>query len=86
MACAHNPGTCPSAKYRRIAARRGPQKASVAVQHAMLIATWNTGTNGAFCDDPGAGHLTRLNPDRARNRALRQLHAMGCHVTLERAS
>ncbi len=86
MACAHNPGTCPSAKYRRIAARRGPQKASVAVQHAMLIATWNTGTNGAFCDDPGAGHLTRLNPGRARNRALRQLHAMGCHVTLERAS
>jgi len=86
MACAQNPGTCPGAKYRRIAARRGPQKASVAVQHAMLIAIWNTGTNGAFCDDPGAGHLTRLNPDRARNRALRQLHAMGCHVTLERAS
>jgi transposase len=86
MACAQNPGTYLGAKYRRIATRRGPQKANVAVQHAMLIAIWNMGTNGAFYDDPGADHFTRLNPDRARNRALRQLQAMGYHVTLERAS
>jgi transposase len=86
MACAQNPGTYLGAKYRRIATRRGPQKANVAVQHAMLIAIWNMGTNGTFYHDPGGDYFTRLNPDRARNRALHQLQAMGYHVTLERAS
>jgi hypothetical protein len=47
LACAQNPGTCLGAKYRRIASRRGPQKASVAVQHAMLIAIWHMGTDSA---------------------------------------
>ena len=86
MACAQNPGTCHGAKYRRIAARRGPQKANVAVQHAILTAIWNMAANGAFHDDPGGDYFTRLNPERARNRALRQLQATGYHVTLERAS
>lgn len=86
MACAQNPGTFLGAKYRRIAARRGPQKANVAVQRAMLTAIWHMGTNGTFYDDPGAGYFTRLNPERARNRAIRQLQDMGYHVTLEQAS
>ena len=86
MACAQNPATYLGAKYRRIATRRGPQKANVAVQHAMLTAIWHMATNGAFYDDPGADYFTRLNPDRARNRAIHQLQAMGYHVTLEKAS
>ena len=57
------PGHLPGAKYRRIAARRGPQKANVAVQHAMLVAIWNMVTNGTFYDDPGDDYFTRLNPD-----------------------
>jgi transposase len=54
MACSRATGTYLAAKYRRIATRRGPQKANVAVQHAMLVAIWNMGTTGAFYDDPGA--------------------------------
>ena len=86
MACAQPPRTYLGAKYRRIAARRGAQKANVAVQHAMLTAIWHMGTTGSFYDDPGAGYFTRLNPERARTRAIRQLQAMGYHVTLEQAS
>ena len=41
MSAARSRGTYLSAKYRRIAARRGPVKAIVAVEHAMLIAIWN---------------------------------------------
>ena len=41
MSCAQHPGTYFGAKYRRIATRRGPQKANVAIQHAMLIAIWH---------------------------------------------
>ena len=86
MACAQNPGTYLGAKYRRIATRRGPQKANVAVQHAMLTAIWHMGTTGSFYEDPGGDYFTRLNPERARTRAIRQLQAMGYHVTLEQAS
>ncbi len=63
-----------------------PQKAIVAIQHAILIAIWHMGTTGALYDDPGADYFTRLHPDRAKNRAIHQLEAMGYHVTLTHAS
>jgi class 3 adenylate cyclase len=36
--------------------------------------------------DPGDDYFTRLNPQRARTNAVRQLEAMGYHVTLDQAS
>ena len=86
MACSQNPRTYYGARYRRIATRRGPQKANVAIQHSMLVAIWHMGTTGEVYDDPGAEFFTRLNPDRARKRAVHQLEAMGYHVTLDHAS
>jgi len=85
MACAQNPGTYLGARYRRIAARRGPAKANVAIQRSMLIAMWHMGRTGTLYDDPGAEFFTRLHPERAKNRALHQLEAMGYKVTLNRA-
>ena len=86
MACAQNPRTYLGARYRRIAARRGPQKANVAIQHSMLVAIWHMATNGCLYDDPGADYFTRLNPARAKKRAIHQLEAMGYEVTLSNAS
>ena len=86
MSCAQHPGTYLNAKYRRIATRRGPQKANVAIQHAMLVAIWNMGTNGTLYDDLGADYFTRLNPERARTRAVRQLESLDYAVTLATAS
>ena len=86
MACAQNPATYLGARYRRIASRRGPQKANVAIQHSMLIAIWHMGTNGCLYDDPGADYFTRLHPDRAKKRAIHQLEAMGYHVALTHTS
>ncbi len=40
MSVANTHNTYLSAKYRRIAARRGPKKALVAVEHAILTAVW----------------------------------------------
>ena len=71
-----------SAKYRRIASRRGPIKAVVALEHAMLIAIWNMLTTGTTYCDLGGDYYTRLNSDKARNRALDQLRKMGYEVTL----
>jgi transposase len=86
MACSQNPRTYFGARYRRIASRRGPQKANVAIQHSMLVAIWNMGSTGTLYEDPGADFFTRLHPDRAKKRALSQLEAMGYKVTLDRAS
>jgi transposase len=84
MACAQNQGTYLGARYRRIASRRGPMKANVAIQRSMLIAIWHMGRDGTLYDDPGADFFTRLHPERAKTRALHQLQAMGYQVTLER--
>jgi transposase len=86
MACSQNPTSYLGARYRRIASRRGPQKANVAIQRSMLTAIWYMGTTGAFYEDPGAEFFTRLHPDRAKKRAIAQLEAMGYTVTLAQAS
>lgn len=86
MWAAQNPHTFIGARYRRIAARRGPQRANVAVQHTLLTAIWNMGTTGTLYEDLGGDYSSRLNPERTRTRAIRQLEAMGYRVTLDHAS
>lgn len=86
MWAAQNPQTYLGARYRRIASRRGPHRANVAVQHSILTAIWHMGTTGTLYDDPGGEYYTRLNPERARTRAIRQLEALGYRVTLDNAS
>ena len=85
MACAQNPHTYYGARYRRIASRRGPKKANVAIQRSMLTAIWHMGTTGTLYEDPGADYFIRLRPDRTKNRAIHQLEAMGYTVTLNQA-
>jgi transposase len=49
MSAAHGKDTYLPAKFRRIASRRGPIKAIVAVEHAMIVAIWHmVTTNGVF--------------------------------------
>ena len=81
MAWAQNPSTYLGARYRRIASRRGPKTANVAIQHSMLTAIWHRGRTGTLYDDPGADFFTRLHPEHAKTRALHQLEAMGYRVT-----
>jgi transposase len=72
-----------AAKYRRIASRRGPMKAIVALEHAMLIAIWHMLQTGDFYTGPGGDFYTRRSPDQARHRAVDQLRRMGYTITLE---
>jgi transposase len=82
LSAARSRDTYLAAKYRRIASRRGPVKAIVAVEHAMLIAIWNMLINGVFYGEPGGDFYTRRNPDRTKKRALDQLKKLGYDVTL----
>jgi len=82
MSAARSKNTYLSAKYRRVAARRGPIIAIVAVEHAILIAIWNMATNDQPYLEPGGDFYLRRNPDKTKNRAIDQLHKMGYAVTL----
>ena len=83
MSVARSKNTYLAAKFRRIASRRGPVKALVALEHAMLVAIWNMCSTGTYYADPGEDFFTRLHPERVRDRALEQLRGMGYAVTLE---
>jgi transposase len=82
LAITHTHSSYLSAKYRRLAARRGPMKAIVAIEHAILVTIWTMGHTGAEYDDLGADYYTRRDPDRMRQRALSQLHQLGYNVAL----
>jgi Transposase and inactivated derivatives len=71
-----------AAKYRRIAARRGPMRAIVAIQNAILTAVWHMLTSGQAWQDLGADHYVHLNPDRTKNAAIRRLRDLGYDVAL----
>ncbi|MCX8456315.1 IS110 family transposase [Paenarthrobacter ureafaciens] len=71
-----------AARYHRIAARRGPMRAVVAIEHSILTAAWHMLANGECYTDPGADHFTRINPSRAKNNAIKQLNNLGYNVTI----
>jgi transposase len=83
LAASRSKNTYYSAKYRRIASRRGPNRALVALQHSMLTAAWNMLTNGDFYQDPGADYFSARHPARTKARAISQLEALGFHVSLQ---
>lgn len=82
MTASRQKNTYFAVKYRRIAARRGPLKAIVAIEHAMLVAIWNMATTGEAFNDLGPDYYARLKPDRTKTRALAQLRNLGYNVTL----
>ena len=83
MSAARSHGTYYAAKYRRIASRRGPGKAVVAIEHAMLITVWIMLQTGEIFNAPGGDFCTRRKPEKAKRRALDQLRNLGYTVTLE---
>lgn len=82
LAASHNRSSYLSVKYRRISARRGPVKAIVALEHTILNAVWNMLSTGELFEDLGSDYYARLNPERAKARALQQLRQLGYEVTV----
>jgi transposase len=76
-----------SAQFWRLARRIGRKKATVAVAHSMLVICWHLLTNDADYTDLGADYFTRrADPDRQRDRLIRQLNGLGYRVTLDKAA
>jgi transposase len=71
------------ARYRRLATRRGKNRARLAVAHSLLTATWHMITTRQPHHDLGEDHYTRrINPDRRRRHLTTQLEQLGYTVTL----
>jgi transposase len=82
-AAARTKGSYFSAQYSRIARRRGPNKAAVAVAHSILAVAWHLLTNGALYDDPGARYFElRHDPAIEAKRLQRRIESLGYTVTV----
>ncbi len=76
-----------AAQFRRIARRRGANKAAVAVGHSILIAAYHVLRDGVDYHDLGGDWFSRRNDAEARARRLvRQLEALGHTVNLTPAT
>ena len=72
-----------AAQYQRLRGRRGHSKAVTAVGHSILTAAWHMLQTGELYRDLGGDYFTQRNPDQATKRLVRQLEALGHHVTLQ---
>jgi transposase len=75
-------------RYRRIARRRGKNRAIVAVGRSILVIVWHLLADPNLrYHDLGAGFYdTRVNAERAKRNHVRQLEALGYTVTLQPAA
>lgn len=84
--CSH-PRHVPGRTVLRLARRIGKKKAAVAVGRSILVISWHQLTDDCDYDDLGGDYFTRrTKPDRRRDRAIEQLHGLGCGVTLDRVA
>lgn len=74
------------AQFWRLAARRGKKRAAVAVAHSILVSVWHMLTHDIDYHDLGGDYFTQRDTTRRTRHHIRQLQALGYHVTLEHAA
>jgi transposase len=72
-----------AAQYQRLRARRGHNKATIAIAHSMLTAAWHMLKAGETYNDPGGDYFARRDPKRITRRLVAQLERLGHTVTLQ---
>jgi transposase len=85
QAASRTRGTYLSARYHRLAARRGKKRACVAVGHSILIAAYHLLKHGCTYQDFGALYFDERNRQRVVRRQVHRLEALGYEVTLQPA-
>jgi transposase len=81
-AAARRRDTYLAAQYQRVRARRGANRAPLAVAHSLLTAVWHMLQTGETYTDPGGDYYTSRNPERTTRRLVAQLERLGHTVTL----
>ena len=86
-AASRTKGSFLSARYSRIARRRGPNKAAVAIAHTILVSAWNMAVTGETYHDLGDDFYNqRRDPTWRVNHHIRELESAGYTVTLTPAA
>src|SRR5215203_2262097 len=85
-AAARSRDTYLAAQYWRLARRIGKKKAAMAVGHSILVICWYLLDGDCDYHDLGGDFFIRRDSDRARQRAVAQLQALGYEVTLQPAA
>ena len=75
-----------AARYARMRVRRGGNRATIAVAHSILIATWHMLQTGETYADPGSDYFQRRDPERTTKRLVAQLERLGHTVVLQEAA
>ncbi|MGH3438650.1 MAG: IS110 family transposase, partial [Sciscionella sp.] len=69
--------------YRRLTARRGRQRALVAVMHKLTIAIWHVLHDHVAYQDLGVDHFTKRNPERAMRRMTKEANSLGLTIRFD---
>ncbi len=72
-----------SAQYRRLAPRRGKNRAIVAVGHTILVAAYYILKDGVEYHDLGGDHFDQLRRERTVSHLVSRLQRLGYNVVLE---
>ena len=81
-AASHTKNTYLSAKFRRLAARKGKKRAIVAVAHTILVIVFHMLKNQQPYRDLGADYFDRRNSEQLKRSLVRRLEGLGLKVTI----
>jgi transposase len=70
------------AQFRRLAARRGKKRATVAVGHSILVIAYHVLARGTTFEDLGGLYFDERDRERVKQRAVHRLEGLGFQVDL----
>ena len=73
-----------SARYHRLAARRGKKRAVVAVGHSILKSVWHVLKEACEYKELGAEYLNQRMEQKRKNYLKKELEALGYKVKISR--
>jgi transposase len=82
-AASHQKNGYLAAQYRRIAARRGPKRAVMAVAHSILVIIYHLLSEGTTYQERGETFFEERDRDVAQQRLVHQLTRLGYQVQLQ---
>ena len=82
-AASHTKKTYLAAQFRRLAARRGAKRATMAVAHSILVIAWKMLKDRRPYEDLGGDYFDRLRSDGLKRYYVKRLQQLGVVVTLE---
>jgi transposase len=82
---AHTRHTYLAAHFRRIAARRGAKRASMALAHTLLVIAYHVMRNDTTYQDLGETYLDERDRTHVVRRSIKRLERLGYKVTVEAA-